>query len=493
MSCRSSGELPVGNSELHRRKVERLKNSLARRERNQGPFCLSRGKNSPNTMRRGDYKKGASRLDMRDFDAIIEVNIHDKSVLVEPKATMEQLFNATAPFGLIPRVLPEFRGITVGGAINGAALESSSFRYGQFNDTCVELEVILGDGRSVKASREENSDLFFGLSGSYGSMGIITSAKISLVEAKPFVLVSYHHAASAQESVLKMQKLSLDPSTDFLEAIAYQKDSFVIIAGKMVEKIPEGVPSLDLSKPWSPWFFQHVQSAKQKEVFEEGMPLEDYLFRHDRAAFWMGRFALYPKLLLRYVLELLGFRGSSLDERLFLCEKDRIKAPLEAGFLFRLLFGWLMGSKRLYWFLHSGTEKWFSDHFCIQDYYLPGESVDHFVGSVFSSCGLSPLWICPVLSTNTPQFLSPHYRERDALLFDVGVYGMPQKNSGMEAVKELDALSSSLGGKKMFYGFTFQSEEEFWKIYPKDLYDQLRERFGAKAAFPSIIEKVLSG
>ncbi|CRX39158.1 FAD-binding oxidoreductase [Estrella lausannensis] len=483
----------MGNAESHRQKVETLRQSLLSRKSDSRRFCLSPGKTSPNTTREGTYKKDSLRVDMRNFDAIVEVNIHDRTVLVEPKATMEKLFSETEAFGLMPKVLPEFKGITVGGAINGAALESSSFRYGQFNDTCLEFEVLLGDGRVVTASREENIDLFYGLSGSYGTLGIITAAKIALNQALPFVLLEYSLVSSCKEAVQKMEKLAGDPAIDFLEAIAYAKDSCLIISGKMTGSAPAEVARMDLSRSYSPWFYQRVIKSYESKVYEELLPLQDYLFRHDRAAFWLGGFALHPKLLIRYVLEVLGFKGRELDRKLFLEERAKIGVPKESSPLFRLLFGWLMGSKRLYRFLHSGTEKWFSNNFCIQDYYLPGGSVEAFTGRVFDECGISPLWLCPILATDTPQILSPHHSLENRLLFDVGVYGMPARKLGEEVVRELDDLAYALKGKKMFYGYTFQSKQEFWRNYRQDLYESLRERFNASSAFSSITDKVLNG
>jgi FAD/FMN-containing dehydrogenase len=41
---------------------------------------------------------------------------------------MDKLVKATLKYGLVPPVVTEFPGITVGGAIQGAAAETSSFR-----------------------------------------------------------------------------------------------------------------------------------------------------------------------------------------------------------------------------------------------------------------------------------------------------------------------------------------------------------------------------
>ena len=48
--------------------------------------------------------------------------------------------------GLVPKVVPEFRKITVGGALMGGAMESSSFAHGTFGDTISACELLLSNG-----------------------------------------------------------------------------------------------------------------------------------------------------------------------------------------------------------------------------------------------------------------------------------------------------------------------------------------------------------
>lgn len=46
--------------------------------------------------------------------------------------TMEELVKCTLRYKLIPKVVADFRCISVGGAISGASLESTSHKYGLF-------------------------------------------------------------------------------------------------------------------------------------------------------------------------------------------------------------------------------------------------------------------------------------------------------------------------------------------------------------------------
>jgi hypothetical protein len=74
-------------------------------------------------------------LSVNSLTRVLSIQVeHDDfvvpNVTVQARCTFEALVQATLPYGYIPAVVPEFVTITVGGAIVGAALESSSFRHG---------------------------------------------------------------------------------------------------------------------------------------------------------------------------------------------------------------------------------------------------------------------------------------------------------------------------------------------------------------------------
>lgn len=104
---------------------------------------------------------------------------------------MDKLLAFTLKHNLMPPVVPEFPGITVGGAVQGGSGESGSFKYGEFHDSCFEYEMILGNGEIVTASATQNPDLFAGTDSSYGSLGIMTKVSISLVPAHKYVELTY--------------------------------------------------------------------------------------------------------------------------------------------------------------------------------------------------------------------------------------------------------------------------------------------------------------
>lgn len=85
---------------------------------------------------------------------------------VEPNVPTDALVEFLQPFGLVPPVVMEFPGITVGGGFAGTSGESSSFKYGFFDRTVQSIEIVLGNGEVVTASERERPDLFAGGAGS---------------------------------------------------------------------------------------------------------------------------------------------------------------------------------------------------------------------------------------------------------------------------------------------------------------------------------------
>ncbi len=89
--------------------------------------------------------------------------------------------------GLVPPVLTNNLGVTIGGTLSMAGLGVASFRYGTQADNALELEVVTGTGEIVTCSREKNRDLFDAVRCSLGQFGIITRATIRLRRCRPRV------------------------------------------------------------------------------------------------------------------------------------------------------------------------------------------------------------------------------------------------------------------------------------------------------------------
>src|SRR5690606_30391786 len=107
--------------------------------------------------------------------------------------TYERLVDELLPHGLMPLVVPQLRTITIGGAVVGLGIESTSFRNGLPHESVVEMDVLIGDGEVVTApATNEHADLFRAMANSYGSLGYTLGLVIELERTSPWVVLEHH-------------------------------------------------------------------------------------------------------------------------------------------------------------------------------------------------------------------------------------------------------------------------------------------------------------
>ncbi len=462
----------------HDQDVETLRQQLFKET---GQISLRNHPHPSNITRSQSYKSESSQLNINHLNRILEIDTGHRRITVEPRVTMEQLVKAALEHNMMVPVIPEFRGITVGGAIMGGGLESASHRYGLFSDNCLAYEILLGDGTVVRATPQEHADLFYGIVGSYGSLGILLSIELELIPATPWVKLNYRTFSSISDTVRYFERIhGAISAPDFVEGLVFAPDHITIIEGSFLE-VPETVPhSLSLKSPWDEWFYCHAKQMTEGQ--EEKIPLLDYLFRHDRGAFWIGSYGTHWSSIPRYLLES-RFNLPSLAKLLPSFKPENFTGPEDPGPFFRFLWGWAMTSHRLYSWLHSKSEDWVADRFIIQDFCIPAENVVTFVTKIFEEIKIYPLWLCPTPISKRFQILSPHFlpASNSSFIVNVGVYGIsPSSRSPSELIRQLEKWTQLAHGRKVLYSYSYYTPEEFWKIYPQHAYAKLRDTYHAQ-------------
>lgn len=460
-------------TENHAAILQQLQNEMVGQSRS-----VAGSERASHIMRSKGYKSKGPKLSLSKLNRIVDIG--EESLLAEPYVTMQELVQATLPLGKIPPVVAEFKKITVGGAIMGSSLESSSHRYGQFNDPCLEYELLLGDGSIVQASPKTRADLFYAVSGSFGSLALLTQAKIPLIPAKPFVEVVSTRINAMDEFFAALKKLCHEENRpDYIEGLIFAENDFRIITGTFADR-PKGALYTQESSA-SEWYHQHIYLHDRFS-----MPTYDYLFRYDRGAFWMGTYALWGSLLARFRFEntfLDAFSKPFIDHPAG--KYNRLKFP---PWLFRRLAGWSMDSYDLYKKLHAKKEGWFKKHFVIQDFYIPEHNVEKMTAYTMEKNKIFPIWICPCKGAKTGQLLSPHHG--DTLFFDVGIYGWPYDTlRGDMAAADLEKMTYELSGRKMFYSYNFLSRESVEERYPLKAFNAIRSAYKGDI-FPSFLDKL---
>jgi FAD/FMN-containing dehydrogenase len=116
----------------------------------------------------------------------------------EGMVSYEDLVRGCLVHGVMPAVVPQLKTITLGGAVAGVGIESSSHRHGLVHDTVREIEVLLGDGSLVIATPDNaHADLFHGFPNSYGTFGYALRVKAGTAPVQPYVRLEHRPFADA--------------------------------------------------------------------------------------------------------------------------------------------------------------------------------------------------------------------------------------------------------------------------------------------------------
>src|ERR687883_2015328 len=104
----------------------------------------------------------------------VHVDPATRTVRVDPGCTSADVDHATHAFGLaVPLGIVSSTGVA--GLTLGGGHGYLARKYGLAIDNLLEADVVLADGSLVKASEEENEDLFWAIRGGGGNFGVITS------------------------------------------------------------------------------------------------------------------------------------------------------------------------------------------------------------------------------------------------------------------------------------------------------------------------------
>lgn len=471
----------------HQKSVQRIAAQVKDFHARKVPFRLYHGSTNSTRTYEHDPKQ---IIDTSSLHHVIEVEKERHVAIVEPNVGMDTLVDAALKNHLVPPVVPEFPGITVGGSYSGNAGESSSWKYGFFDRTVNWVDIILADGTLVRASPEKNADLFYGATGAMGTLGVAVLFEVQLIPAKHYVETTYIPVQGMHEGVEMVKTCIASDEWDYIDGIQWGQKSGVVVAGRLSGR-KEGVKEMRFTRRTDQWFYIHAQrmtKAGLKVLEKHGVdeqrdaemkfpteliPIRDYLFRYDRGAFWMGKYAF----------------------KMFHMRNDR-------GM--RTILDPLMHTRTMYTALHHSGE---SQRFIIQDLALPEKEAEGFVDWTAQKFAIWPLWFCPLRADSKALMQNPLRVPRSPpiatnpddppYLINIGVWG-PGRQKGrdkkeldefVEDNRELEREVRERGGTKWLYAQTYYTADEFWAIYDKETYDALRKTWKAET-LPTVFDKV---
>ncbi|HET6628062.1 MAG TPA: FAD-binding oxidoreductase, partial [Nocardioidaceae bacterium] len=165
----------------HERAVRRLTSSYEAIPRGEPVRLAKRTSN----LFRARARTDAPGLDVSGLTGVVAIDSGARTADVQGMCTYEDLVDVTLRHGLIPLVVPQLRTITLGGAVTGLGIESTSFRNGLPHESVLEMDILTGAGEVLTV--RPGDELFDTFPNSYGSLGYATRIRIELEQAPEHV------------------------------------------------------------------------------------------------------------------------------------------------------------------------------------------------------------------------------------------------------------------------------------------------------------------
>jgi FAD/FMN-containing dehydrogenase len=439
-------------SRLHAAKTQALSAQLSR---GAGPVGLA--KDTSNLFR--DRAAGERRrLDVRQFRDVLEVNPREGWVDAEGMVSYEALVRECLALGVMPAVVPQLKTITLGGAVAGVGIEASSHRYGLVHDTVLEIEALLGDGRIVLATPDnEHADLFYGFANSYGTLGYALRVKAKAVPVKPYVRLEHQPFGDPARFFGALGERLRAGDADFVDGVVFGPQEMVLTLGRFADRAPYQ----------SDYTFENIYFRSIRQKREDWLSVHDFLWRWDTDWFWCSKNVLAQNPLVRRLVYGRKRLGSRTYTKIM-----RWNSRLGLTKRLERLAG-----------LHSES--------VIQDVDIPLARAGEFLEFYAREIGLWPQWICPIGP-------APHagrftlYPMRPGWYVNFGFWDVKrtrERHPPGHFNRLIERQVAELGGIKSLYSDSYFPEEEFRRAYGGEAYAALKRKYDPQRAFPALYEK----
>ncbi|SOD71950.1 FAD/FMN-containing dehydrogenase [Jatrophihabitans sp. GAS493] len=411
--------------------------------------------------------KAPGTLDAELFNGVLSIDVEARTADVGGMTTYEDLVAATLQHGLMPLVVPQLKTITLGGAVTGLGIESSSFRNGCPHESVLEMDILLGDGTLVTAAPGgDNADLFYGFPNSYGSLGYALRLRIELQPVKSFVHLRHLRFDDLASCVEAMHQIATSgeyggEAVDFLDGTWFTPSESYLSLGTFS----------DTAQSVSDYTDQKIYYRSIQQKRQDWLTIADYIWRWDTDWFWCSRAfgaqnprlrRLWPK---RYRRSDFYWKLIALNRRVHFAERlDRRRG--------------LPVSEEI-----------------VQDIEVPIDRVAEFVSFLNERTGIEPVWLCPLKQRDENAVWDLYKFDPSILYVNIGFWSsayLPDGEQDGYHNRAIEEMVAKLGGRKSLYSTSFYPEDEFWSIYSGSAYRMLKRRYDSDNRLLDLYEKTVA-
>jgi FAD/FMN-containing dehydrogenase len=410
---------------------------------------------------------GLATLDVSAFTRVLHLDPDARTAVVGGMTTYEDLADATLRHGLVPLVVPQLKTITLGGAVAGLGIESTSLRNGLPHESVRSMEILTGDGRVVTAAPgTEHEALYLGFPNSYGTLGYALWLTIELEPVSPFVHLRHFRFASAAAAMTAIAEIAAAGGyrghrADFVDGTAFGPDEIYLTIGGYSDVAP-----------WlSDYTGERIYYQSVRGPKDDFLTIRDYLWRWDTDWFWCSRpFGVQRPAIRR--LWPRRYRRSDVYRRLVAFDRRHgLTRALDA---------------------RRGRP---AGEAVIQDVEIPVERGHQFLEFFAENVKMSPVWLCPLRLRSASAW--PLYPLAPGQVYvNFGFWGtvpLPQGAADGHFNMQIENMVTALGGHKGLYSTSFYSKEECDRLYNGRAYAGLKARYDPDGRLAGLYDKCVSG
>jgi FAD/FMN-containing dehydrogenase len=429
----------------HAKKCVKLIEQLAQARARGATIRL--GKSTSNLFRHREAL-GIARIDVRAFNRVLHIDRERMLADVEGMTTYEDFVAETLRQGLLPTVVPQLKTITVGGAVSGIGIESSSFRFGLVHETVEEMEILLGDGTLIVCSRNHNEDLFFGFPNSYGTLGYLLRLKVRLIAAKPYVHVTHVRYSDPSDYFTRIAEVSKADGIDYLDGTVFSADEMYLTAGEFRDAAPRV----------SDYTYMGIYYKSIRLRKDDWLTTKGYIWRWDTDWFWCSKHFGVQRRAIRLLATKWALNSRTYQRIMRLAHR----------------FGPRAG--------HAES--------VIQDVDIPIENAARFLQFLLAEIGITPVWICPIKAYDPRATYDLYALDPNKVYINFGFWDTVASKHGEGYFnRKVECKARELDGKKGLYSSAYYDEETFWSIYNRPRYDELKAKYDSAGVFGDLYAK----
>ncbi|WDZ88030.1 FAD-binding oxidoreductase [Micromonospora cathayae] len=425
-------------------------------------------------------------LDVSGLTGVLGVDPVARTADVQGMCTYEDLVDVTLAYGLMPLVVPQLRTITLGGAVTGLGIESTSFRNGLPHESVREMDVLTGAGDLLTVRPDgPHADLFAAFPNSLGSLGYATRLTIELQPVRRYVAVRNVRFTDLDALVDAIGQVTATRAwagrpVDTMDGVMFHPDESYLVLGTFTDDATDaldgGRPAGGRGGPASDYTGPDIYYRSLPLRRRDLLTTHDYLWRWDTDWFWCSRaFGAQHPVVRR--LWPARWRRSDVYHRLV-----------------RLEHRYGVAARVDRWRGQPPRER------VVQDVEIPLAGTADFLRWFAREVRMSPVWLCP-LRLREPAGpgsarVWPLYPLRPGHTYvNVGFWGTVPIADGAadgDVNRAVERAVAAAGGHKSLYSDAYYPRDEFDRLYGGDAYRAVRDRYDPEHRLTGLYEKAVA-